>query len=139
MRKSGKRWHFEREKIRPEVFIISERCEESFTDTHQFGRQGSRIRWSQKEALILELKKSNNLTGDKLLCQMGNIRTSRPEITKVCKDVNEITTKEKVREALEKRFNLIRLQESEGKRYGKLMVQHNPPASTYHWEQQANY
>lgn len=48
----------------------------------------------------------------KVVRQEANIRADRAEITIIWKDTNEIITNEKVREALEKQFDLIRLQES---------------------------
>ncbi|CAD7078607.1 unnamed protein product [Hermetia illucens] len=118
-----------RGKIRPEVIFISKRSEGSYADILRkvkadpeltnLGDNVSRIRRSQKGDLMLELKKSKDVTADKFLSQIGktlgqeaDIRASRPEITIICKDIDEITTKEEVREALEKQFDLAGLQES---------------------------
>lgn len=67
-------------------------------------------RRSQKGDLILELKKSKNVTADKVLSQIGeslgqeaDIRASRPEITIVYKDIDE-----KVREDLGKQGSAVK-------------------------------
>lgn len=62
-------------------------------------------------------KKLKDVTVGKFFSQMGkfleqeaDIRASKSEITIVCKDMDEITTKKGARGAMEKQFDLIGLQ-----------------------------
>lgn len=70
----------------------------------------------------MELKKSKDIMVDKILSQIGKHlgqeaenNASRPKISIVCNDIDEVTTKEKVRKTLEKGFNLIGLIGVDGK------------------------
>lgn len=54
---------------------------------------------------MLEIESSKDIMADKFLRQIWM------EITKVCKDTDEITVKKEDREVLEKKFDLIVLQE----------------------------
>lgn len=58
---------------------------------------------------MLRFKKSKDETEDKFLSQFekslaqeADIRASKPKITIVCMDIDDITTKEEVHEALKK-------------------------------------
>ncbi|CAD7091675.1 unnamed protein product [Hermetia illucens] len=145
----------DRRKIRPEVIFISKRGEGLYADIlrkvkadpdlNSLGDNLSCIKRSQKGDLMLEFKKSKDVTADKFLSQIGktlgqeaDIRASRPEIMIICKDIDEITTKEKVQEALEKQFDLAGLQESVVKTLRKAYGQHKPPSSAYQWRTHSN-
>lgn len=66
---------------------------------------------------MLELKKSQDVTGDYFFSQTGkslgqkvDIKASRPQITVVCKNIDDITTKDGVRETLENQSDLTGFQ-----------------------------
>lgn len=68
---------------------------------------------------VLDAQKSKNVATGKFLSQIAkslgeeaNKKTSRSKITIISKYIDELTTKEKMREALEKQSDIIELQES---------------------------
>ncbi|CAD7089637.1 unnamed protein product [Hermetia illucens] len=83
------------------------------------GENVSRIRRSQKGDLMLELEKSpgktvENFFGkvEKSLGEEAQVRARKQELVIECKDIDEITTKEDIRDALEKQFGPLGLQDS---------------------------
>lgn len=57
---------------------------------------------------MLEPKKSKGKFLNQIGKSIGEVRATRPEIYIVCKDIDEVTAKEKVREASKKEFDLFR-------------------------------
>lgn len=81
---------------------------------------------------MLEHKLNPNISTDKFFSQTVNplgqeaeIRATRPEISMVCKDMDEVTTKEEVCEGLKRKLNLIGLA-------------HKLASSAYQWRLYSN-
>lgn len=136
--------------IKRQVIIISKRDEGSYANFLRRVKANSEFtnlkddispnRRYPKGDLMLDLRKANDEIVEKFLSptekclgQEADISARKLETTTVCKDIDEITTKEKVQEDLKKQFSLIGLgtKDLTLKTLRKAYSEHKLPSSTY--------
>lgn len=122
-RKKHKEKNIKSARARPEAFLIGKLGETTYAsilkqvksdpNLKNVGENVSRIRRTQKGELLMELKKDSNLSSagckeliEGLLKNHATVRTLSQEIVIECRDLDEITTPEEIRTAIEEQFTI---------------------------------